>query len=367
MAVIIGSVWPAAAADPKPDHVFDDGVPVYFLNQRDGSKAIVEDDPDGFFDHLTLLDIAIRTGKDPKSDDLDAERARFKKFVAGHVRKWTRTEKEVLLAVVTSAHEMCGKSLPAMRPQAWRFIKTSGEEEGSPYTRGSAIVLPEDQLAAGVNLDIVLHEWFHVYSRLHPDVRRELYALLGFRPLPAVNVPATLQRKRITNPDGIDIALAIAVTAPDGRKIDVVPVIYSKFDQRRDDVSGTFAYLTFGLFEVRESGGSWSIVTDAAGQPSAPLSPTVDGFFQQIGNNTQYVIHPDEILADNVALLIASENGAATRPIQSVPRPRTFSRRSRTRVAVIHTGRRAASQAGTRRASARARHTGRVPRPQARG
>jgi hypothetical protein len=29
----------------------------------------------------------------------------------------------------------------------------------------------------------------------------------------------------------------------------------------------------------------------------------VSGFFEQIGKNTKYIIHPEEILADNFALL----------------------------------------------------------------
>lgn len=33
----------------------------------------------------------------------------------------------------------------------------------------------------------------------------------------------------------------------------------------------------------------------------------VSGFFEQVGRNTNYVIHPEEILADNFSLLILGE------------------------------------------------------------
>ncbi|MEM6377242.1 MAG: hypothetical protein AAF705_03455, partial [Bacteroidota bacterium] len=41
---------------------------------------------------------------------------------------------------------------------------------------------------------------------------------------------------------------------------------------------------------------------------SSPLDfrSITESLFDQIGNNTFYIIHPDEILADNFAILIAS-------------------------------------------------------------
>lgn len=304
---------PVAAKGPKPDHVFADGVGVYFLGKRDGAKAIVEDGPGGFFERLTPLEMALRLGRDLNSNDVEAERARFKKFVARNVREWTRAEKETLLTAVKSAHGMCGDLLPELLPDAWRFIKTSGKAEGAPHTRGSAIVLPASHLAKGVSEHLLIHELFHLYSRVHPAKRRELYKTLGFHELPSVAVPPGLQRKRVTNPDGAEINYAIAVTSR-GRKVDVIPIVYSRYDQRRNNLKGLFAYVTFGLFEVREVNGEWSVAVDNRGEPLPPLPPTVKGFFQQIGRNTQYIIHPDEILADNVALLVTAPGDKIATP-----------------------------------------------------
>jgi hypothetical protein len=39
----------------------------------------------------------------------------------------------------------------------------------------------------------------------------------------------------------------------------------------------------------------------------------VTGFFEQVGRNTQYIIHPEEIVADNFTVLILGE--------QNVPSP----------------------------------------------
>ena len=42
------------------------------------------------------------------------------------------------------------------------------------------------------------------------------------------------------------------------------------------------------------------------------------GFLEQVGRNTQYIIHPEEILADNFALLILKE--------QNIPSPQVLQR-----------------------------------------
>jgi hypothetical protein len=38
----------------------------------------------------------------------------------------------------------------------------------------------------------------------------------------------------------------------------------------------------------------------------------VSGFMEQVGKNTDYVIHPEEVLADNFALLVLNSHQAAS-------------------------------------------------------
>jgi len=57
---------------------------------------------------------------------------------------------------------------------------------------------------------------------------------------------------------------------------------------------------------VEESGNP--ILLDPAQTPS---------FHQQIGRNTQYIIHPDEILAENFSHLVIAEAGPAEPEIVS--------------------------------------------------
>jgi hypothetical protein len=83
------------------------------------------------------------------------------------------------------------------------FLKTTGREEGrAAYCRGAAVVLPETELAdAGKLRDTVFHELFHVYSSHHPELRRELYEVVGFEVCPEIELPPALAKRRLTNPD----------------------------------------------------------------------------------------------------------------------------------------------------------------------
>ena len=41
-----------------------------------------------------------------------------------------------------------------------------------------------------------------------------------------------------------------------------------------------------------------------AAEPELFSPEELSGFFEQVGRNTEYIIHPEEILAENFALLI---------------------------------------------------------------
>lgn len=311
---------PAAYAEPgepKADWRFPDGTEVYFLSGEAAADAIVDDAMDPFFDRLTLLDIKFRYGHELDSDNLKAEQQKFRTFVRGCVRDWSPSEKEAQLSTLKSVHAHCTTVVPALIPKKWRFVKTNGKVDGAPHTRGSTIVLPQSLVSAGVSEHTVIHETFHVYSRLNPKIRTRLYEAVGFRPVSGATLPPSLEARRLTNPDGADFAFAIDVKDRTGRAIKILPLVYAKQEELFEDGGSFFRYVTFGLFEVQNKSGSWRVVADDQGQ-ATPLAPhMVRGYFEQIGQNTHYIIHPDEILADNVTLLIRSRTGDKSAQVRS--------------------------------------------------
>jgi hypothetical protein len=61
----------------------------------------------------------------------------------------------------------------------------------------------------------------------------------------------------------------------------------------------------FQLFEVSEQNGKWVVQNNDIGYSEEQLK----GYWEKIGRNTRYTIHPDEIIADNFTFLaMSSEN-----------------------------------------------------------
>ncbi len=312
------SCWArSTAAESKPDHVFADGVEVYLLSAAEAAEAVLQDAPSPYFDRLTPLEISLRLGHELKSSDPAKEQANFKQVLKKSTQDWTKEEKDKMLAVLKSTHAKCQAVVPSLIPKKWRFIKTSHEAEPAPHTRGDCVVLPSQAFAFGLHEDLIIHETFHVYSRMNAKPREELYRSIGFRHLGKVTVPKSLEDVRITNPDGPDFGYAITLKNADGKEIQAVPMTYSKHDSLKPGMSNLFHYFAFGYFEVRKQGDSWGIVTDADGKANPLPSTQMDSLYEQIGQNTGYIIHPDEVLADNVTLLVRSESGDANARVRT--------------------------------------------------
>jgi hypothetical protein len=54
------------------------------------------------------------------------------------------------------------------------------------------------------------------------------------------------------------------------------------------------------------------------GKPLLLAPEEADGFMEQIGRNTGYIIHPDEVLADNFVIMVQGR--------KQVPSPETLAR-----------------------------------------
>lgn len=191
-------------------------------------------------------------------------------------------------------------------PERILLVKTTGNEEGgAAYCRGdNVIVLPQKVLDNSPRPigDLLLHELFHILSRNDAELRDALYAIVGFKPCPEIDLPESLKPRKITNPDAPRIEHYLEVTV-DGEAVPVVPALLSS-DDEYDPASGKsfFAYLTFKLLAVAPAGDRWQ-PRYLGSEPWLLDIADVDGFHEQIGSNTGYIIHPEEVLADNFVLL----------------------------------------------------------------
>jgi hypothetical protein len=250
---------------------------------------------------LTTFDLQSRlnTAGDVKLADL-------LKLYADNVTDWPpEDEKAVAEAFAFVAKQL--RDFELAKPESILLIRTTGKEEaGAAYCRGPAIVLPEGRIRQEPDglRKLVAHELFHVLSTHNPELRRDLYAIIGFQLCEPIELPASLKERAITNPDAPLLDAYIQVEPRPGEKLFVMPVLYAsaaKFDP--DSGKSLFDYMQFKLMAIEEAGGKWQATVND-GRPISIEPKGLESYFDQIGKNTGYIIHPDEILADNFAHLV---------------------------------------------------------------
>ena len=230
----------------------------------------------------------------------------FLAFAADAALDWSDEERS---AIETALDEIMPavKRLRLPLPERVVMIRTSGAEDAdAAYTRQTAIVLSRSRAASrGAALRRLLaHELFHVASRAHPALADELYRVIGFHRCGAVALPPVIAARRITNPDAPKDEHCIEV-AVGGTKAWALPVIVSRISLDELPNAGPFlqhVYPVLLLVERSAAGAAATPLAGAAGPRIVDIDE-VSGFFEQIGRNTRYVIHPEEIVAENFALL----------------------------------------------------------------
>lgn len=252
--------------------------------------------------------------------DRDVSEQEFRKFASQNVLAWEPDEVAKVTEAARAASALISHwSLPF--PARVLLVKTTGEEEAhAAYTRQNAIILPVQKLErrGGELRDLILHELFHVLSRNAPELRTRLYRVIGFRSIGGFAYPTALRASRITNPDGVETGWAISITQA-GSEIHVVPVLYASSDRYDTHRKGEFfSYLQFKLLVVEPRGESWQPVL-LAGNLQLLDPRACPGYLDRIGHNTEYILHPDEILADNFVLAARAQTNVRTpRIIQEI-------------------------------------------------
>jgi hypothetical protein len=293
---------------PKSTVPTDLGKPslVQFLDSTTASKAIVDDDIDGFFDQISIVDMAIQMKTERTASDRNKVLTTYKSFLRTSVSTWTMDEKEKLFNLFTRAKAICDKVSPRLYPGSIRLIKIKTNHYGPDvyYTRGRDILIPEnifDNYSEERQLPVMLHEIFHIYSRYNEKTRTDLYNLIGFKKSDRpVVLDANLAKIILTNPDGVSMNYYMTLSN-DGKATDIVPCITSKNRTFKTTSPAFFDYLNFDLYKITKSGTGFITESDANGKTTLDVSET-PSFFAQIKDNTQYIIHPDEIMADNFML-----------------------------------------------------------------
>ncbi|UCD67408.1 MAG: hypothetical protein JSW48_11225 [Betaproteobacteria bacterium] len=243
--------------------------------------------------------------------------------MARNTLDWTKADQNRLRPLLLRlANALNGYDLPL--PPTVLLIKTTGQEElGEGHTRGNAIVLPSHSLAKDDNtlLFLLAHELFHVMSRYDARFRRQAYALVGYRIGPELRLPAAIAPLQITNPDAPRHDSFIDVFV-DGQPVAVVPVLLSRsavFDPEIGERLDDYWMLRFLAVEEAPAGGAPTPQL-RNGAPLLLGLRQIRGLTEQIGRNTRYVIHAEEVLAENFAFLVTGETVAEPQRVEALRR-----------------------------------------------
>ena len=230
----------------------------------------------------------------------------FLDFAVDEGRGWTAQEEDSWQAVVARLSDAM-KGLNLRVPNI-DLIKTSGEEEfgAAGYTRRSAVMLAESMTSLPTTDSrrayfLLAHEVFHVLSRTDSLLRDDLYALLGFKTVDGFEYPAELEDRRLSNPDAFEYLHTLTVQSG-SESVDVMPVIQSLLPLNEViQLPNFFDALDIVLLSV--DAGTGEALRDGNG----------DLIKYNFGNtnwvplmlrNSSFIVHPEEILADNFATLM---------------------------------------------------------------
>lgn len=263
------------------------------------SKTLLQSN-DSFLENLSPFD---RSARLKSSQAVDS--ARFKEFIGSQTLNWAPEEKEKIQTIASHLKEKL-HAYNMRFPQELLFIKTTGSEEGNAaYCRGhSAIVLPQRILALPTSEleDLVLHELFHIFTRNNLVTQKSLYATIGFTPCKNLALPAELLAQKITNPDATQNNSFFKTTIRN-TEYKVMPILLARSNYDEDLGGEFFDYLTLSFIAV-DVGTQATTPLLANGKPQLFSLAKIPDYLDAVGQNTEYIIHPEEILADNFVLLI---------------------------------------------------------------
>ena len=252
-----------------------------------------------YFEGLTQIDLDFRVQKKGATlEELEA-------LAAAQTLDFTDAEKAAVDAQMARIEAVCADRGYALPPtDGIVFAKTTLREEcgAGPYTHGAQVYLGQAVMDYSASKDparqrrfaeLVAHELFHCLTRGHPEFRAAMYGALGFRVADRdFEIDQSIMDRVISNPD-VERHDAWAAFEIGGEMRDCVVVFAAGRPFERPGDCFFDAPVT-GLVPVDDPSVMYT-AEDAA------------NFREVFGENTDYVIDPEEVLADNFGLLLTRD------------------------------------------------------------
>jgi hypothetical protein len=193
-------------------------------------------------------------------------------------------------------------------PREVLLVHTNGQESASqPHTRANAVMLPAQfSQQAFTDAEVLAHELFHVVSRHRPELANRLYDLIGYDRVGELEWPPGWAALRIANQDAPFHRHLMRVKVQ-GRDTTVMPVVIAANAQLPPANGDTLLELMeVRLLEVEPGGGEKPTrPVMRQGKPVWHDPEATPDFLAHLGGNTDYILHPDETIADNFMFLVS--------------------------------------------------------------
>src|SRR5712691_2546042 len=263
-------------------------------------------------DYVRAMSALERSAQLRTGDKVDE--GRFMQFMQGTVLDWTEEERRQLRPLIARLDRFLS-GLKWKRPEKILLVRVDAAlENGAPHTRANGIMLPKSEFTAEQLTYVVSHETFHVLTREDGGLKERLYGALGFRRCERIEIPESVSGMRITNPDALENRHTIAVRYR-GEAVEAMPFLRFKSD-KFDTRSGFLGNARIAWLLVDRERADCRVRTGSAAEAEVALQE-LQGLFEQIGRNTQYLAHPEEILADNFFQLFVSTFRSTSAEVRS--------------------------------------------------
>ena len=125
----------------QSDNIAIKNTVVTYLDSLSASKAIVEEDEDGFFDKISIIDMAIQLKSEEEYASREEALVEYKSYLRTEVMNWTDSEKILLNGIFDSIKVQVQRVNPSLMPDDIRLVKIRTNHYGPDvyYTRGKNI------------------------------------------------------------------------------------------------------------------------------------------------------------------------------------------------------------------------------------
>ncbi|CAF1426009.1 unnamed protein product [Adineta steineri] len=265
---------------------------------------------DDYFNNFSRFDLESR---------LQSSTATLDNYIASFAQRivnWNEKQKQCIRNYIDYMNTKCIDQLQLLvLPARILVVLTDGKDasDDAHCRNNNVIVLPQHiVIMTDSKRETFIHELFHIWSRQKTNmkIRDELYASIGYHRIPIdyqSELPSDLSEMKITNPDApLVMKYFINLKKKNHQKNKIykcTPIIHASRPFKSKYSTSMFDYLVATTIVLDEE-------TYESKQPLEYLPyDQAANFYAQIGNNTGYIMHPEEILADNFVLwMIATKN-----------------------------------------------------------